>query len=194
MVSSKDSYHLFQRPDNLCRLCGLCCRVATTQYPSEKVVTMAEKGDQGAIDFLSAFEPYNSIDEARQVSAETVDNIIQRLKEDGNYKEDQITFYRCRYLDDNNLCTRYQDRYTLCRHFPASPWAIVPPGCGYEGWLFTKREDIKQKIRKVKEELLELQLLKSKTKSADILIKISAVEKKMLHSIELYKKYGSENW
>ena len=57
-----------------------------------------------------------------------------------------------------------------------------------------KREEVKQKIRKVKEDLLELDLLKKKTKSPEILQKIDTVEKKMLRSIEVHKNHGSENW
>lgn len=193
-MDNYEKNYLSQRPDDLCRKCGLCCRVATTTTPYKKLLEMKEEGDQGAIDFLSVFVPYESIDAAREVSAETVDNIIKCLSIDGNYKESDMTFYKCKFLDDNNLCTRYENRLLLCKHFPASPWAIVPPGCGYEGWLFMKREEAKQKIRKIKEELLELQLLKKKTNSLDIQLKIASVEKKMQNTVELFKKYGSENW
>ena len=193
-MDNYEKNYLSQRPDNLCIKCGLCCRVATTTTPYKKLLEMREQGDQGAIDFLSVFEPYESIEAAREVSAETVDNIIKCLSIDGNYNESETTFYKCKFLDDNNLCTRYEDRLLLCKHFPASPWAIVPPGCGYEGWLFMKREEAKQKIRKIKEELLELELLKNKTNSLDIQLKIASVEKKMQSTIEMFKKYGSENW
>ena len=193
-MDNYEKNYLSKRPENLCRLCGLCCRVATTSIPYEKLKQMRDEGDQGAIDFLSVFEPYPSIEDARKVSQETVDNVIEELKADENYNEEEMTFYKCKYLDDNNLCTRYEDRLLLCKHFPASPWAIVPPGCGYEGWLFMKREEVKQKIRKVKEDLLELDLLKKKTKSPEILQKIDTVEKKMLRSIEVHKNHGSENW
>ncbi len=193
-MDNYEKNYLSKRPENLCRMCGLCCRVATTTTPYKKLKEMAAAGDKGAIDFLSVFEPYPSIDAARNVSAETVDNVIKNLKEDGNYYEEDMTFYKCKYLGDDNLCQRYNNRLLLCKHFPASPWAIVPPGCGYEGWLFMKREETKQKIRKVKEELLELQLLKKKAFSPDIQLKISAVEKKMLNTIDIHKKHGSENW
>lgn len=193
-MDNYEKNYLSQRPDDLCRKCGLCCRVATTSTPYKKLLEMCEQGDKGAIDFLSVFVPYESIEAAREVSALTVDNIINGLKEDGNYVEEDMTFYKCKYLDDDNLCTRYDTRLALCKHFPSSAWAIVPPGCGYEGWLFMKREEAKQKIRKIKEELLELQLLKKKAVDADIQLKIAAVEKKMLANIELFKKHGSENW
>lgn len=193
-MDNYEKNYLSQRPQELCKMCGLCCRVVTTTIPYLKLKEMCEQGDKGAIDFLSIFEPYPSIEDARKVSAETVDNIINGLKMDDNYVEADMTFYKCKYIRDDNLCGNYEARPLLCKHFPASPWAIVPPGCGFEGWLFMKREEAKQKIRKVKEELLELQLLKAKTNSPELLIKIASVEKKMHESIEMYKKHGSDNW
>ena len=175
-------------------MCGKCCRVVTAPLPYEKLKELAANGDQGAIDFLSIFEPYKSVYEARKVDEGIVDNIINRLKEDGNYVEKDMTFYRCKYLQADNLCANYENRPTLCRYFPSSPWAIVPPGCGFEGWLFWKREEDKQKIRRAKEELLELELLAKRTKDPDTLKKIAAVEHKIQKNIDLYKKYGSENW
>ena len=193
-MDNYEKKYLSRRPQELCKMCGRCCKVATTTVPYETIKKMKDEGDKGATDFLYVFEPYPSIDAARKVSADIVDNIINGLKEDGNYKEDEMTFYHCRFLQDDNLCGNYEERPLLCKHFPASPWAIVPPGCGYEGWLFMMREEIKQKIRKTKEELIELKLLRTKTNSPEMLSKIDAVEKKMLQSIEIYKKHGSENW
>lgn len=193
-MDSYEKNYLSSRPENLCHMCGLCCRVATTTIPYNKILELVKQDDEGAKDFLELFEPYPSIEDARKVSAAVVDNIINGLKEDGNYNENEMTFYKCRYLKDDNLCSRYETRVLLCKHFPASPWAIVPPGCGYEGWLFIKREEVKQKIRKIKEELIELELLKKKTKSQELLAKIDTVINKMHHSIDLYKKHGSENW
>ena len=190
-MDNYEKNYLSKRPQELCRMCGKCCRVVTTTTPYKELKASKE---QGAIDFLSIFEPYPSIEAAREVDAGIVDNIIEGLKEDGNYDEKNMTFYHCKYLQDDNLCGRYEDRLTLCKHFPSTPWAIVPPGCGYEGWLFLKREEIKQKIRKVKEELIELQLLKTKVKDEATLEKIKAVEEKMHNSINIYKKYGSEDW
>ncbi len=193
-MDNYEKNYLSKRPEGLCKMCGLCCRVATTTVPYETLQKMQLEGDKGATDFLSIFEPYPSIDAARKVSEKTVENVIEMLKEDNNYNENNITFYKCKYLFDDNTCSRYEDRLLLCKHFPASPWAIVPPGCGYEGWLFLKREEEKQRIRKVKEELLELQLLKNKTTSTEMLLKIAAVEAKMHVTIDMYRKHGSDNW
>ena len=59
---------------------------------------------------------------------------------------------------------------------------------------FWQREEIKQKVRRYKEELLELALLRKKTKDVETVNKILAVEQKIKKNIDMYKKYGSENW
>lgn len=193
-MSSYEENYLAKRPQHLCHMCGKCCRVVTTSIPYAELKQMEQDGDKGAVDFLSLFVPYDSIESARNVDAGVVDNIINRLKSDGSFDENEITFYGCKYLQDNNLCSRYETRLDLCKHCPSTPWAIVPPGCGFEGWLFWQREEIKQKIRKSKEELLELKLLRMRTKDENTLQKIDIVEHKIQRGIDFYKKYGSENW
>ena len=194
MTSYEESY-LNIRPQSLCHMCGKCCRVVTTPTPYNKLKRMAFQGDEGAKDFLSIFVPYESIEAAREVDSGVVDNILNLLKADNpDLKEDEMTFYYCKYLQDDNKCSNYENRPALCRHFPSTPWAIVPPGCGFEGWLFGKREEDKERVRHAKEELLELELLKSKYDEPKILNKISSVEAKLHRTIDFYKKYGSENW
>lgn len=193
-MSSYEENYLAKRPQHLCHMCGKCCRVVTTSLSYAELKQMEQDGDKGAVDFLSLFVPYDSIEAARNVDAGVVDNIINRLKSDGSFDENEITFYGCKYLQDNNLCSRYETRLDLCKHCPSTPWSIVPPGCGFEGWLFWQREEIKQKIRKSKEELLELKLLRMRTKDENTLQKINIVEHKIQRGIDFYKKYGSENW
>ena len=193
-MNSYEENYLAKRPQHLCHMCGKCCRVVTTSTPYSQLQKMAKDGDKGAIDFLTLFEPYDSIESARKIDKDTVDNIINRLEIDGKFDEKEITFYGCKYLQDNNLCSRYETRLDLCKHCPSTPWSIVPPGCGFEGWLFWQREEIKQKIRKSKEELLELKLLRMRTKDENTLQKINIVEHKIQRGIDFYKKYGSENW
>ena len=193
-MSSYEENYLAKRPQHLCHMCGKCCRVVTTSLSYPELKQMEQDGDKGAVDFLSLFVPYDSIESARNVDAGVVDNIINRLKSDGSFDEKEITFYGCKYLQDNNLCSRYETRLDLCKHCPSTPWSIVPPGCGFEGWLFWQREEIKQKIRKSKEELLELKLLRMRTKNENTLQKINIVEHKIQRGIDFYKKYGSENW
>lgn len=193
MVSYEESY-LDKRPQHLCHMCGRCCRVVTTTRTYDELKSMADAGDQGSIDFLKIFEPYSSLQEAREVDAGVVDNVIQRSCVEGNLDKESLTFYKCKYLLSDNKCSIYEERPALCRHCPSTPWAVVPPGCGFEAWLFLKREEAKQKIRKAKEDLLELKLLRTKMKKPEDLQKIDAVVHKIYGMIESYKKYGSENW
>lgn len=193
MTSYEENY-LDKRPQSLCKMCGKCCRVVTTSTPYSKLKELADNGDEGAIDFLSIFVPYESIEAAKAVDEGVVNNIINMLSMDGRYNEEETSFYYCKYLRDDNMCSNYENRLTLCKHFPSTPWAIVPPGCGFEGWLFLKREEDKQRVRKAKEELLELQLLRKRTTNEETLKKISIVEQKLQKNIDYHKKHGSENW
>lgn len=194
-MGSYEENYLAKRPQSLCKMCGKCCRVVTTSIPYEKLKLMVKQGDKGAADFLSIFVPYSSIEKAREVDASIVDNIINSLKQDGEFNEDEkMTFYYCKYLQDDNMCSNYEKRPELCRYFPSTPWAIVPPQCGFEGWLFLKREEEKCKVRHAKEELLELKLLRKRTTNEETLKKIAIVEQKIQRNIDLYKKYGSDNW
>lgn len=185
---------LINRPQRLCNMCGKCCRLAVTSKTHQELCSLAESGDEGAIDFLKIFEPYPSFQSALDAAKDTVENIIDGLSEDGNYAEDKITFYKCRYIQEDNLCAIYKDRPELCDRFPSSPWAIVPPGCGFEGWLFQKREEKKQQIRKQKENLLSLEDLLRGLEDPEKIQRINETIQKTRDIIECFAKYGSENW
>lgn len=194
-MGSYEENYLKKRPQSLCKMCGKCCRVVTnTKYTYSEIKQMAKEDNDFAKDFLKIFEPYPSIDAAKSVDAGTVENIIEHLKMDEKFNEKELTFYKCKYLLENNMCSIYEERPTLCIHCPSSGWVVVPPGCGFEGWLFLKREEDRQKVRRAKEELLELKLLKKKTKDEKLLFKIESVEKKLLNTIDLFKNYGSADW
>ena len=66
-MGNYEENYLAKRPQSLCHMCGKCCRVVTTSTPYNILIKMAEDGDAGAIDFLSLFEPYNSIEDATTV-------------------------------------------------------------------------------------------------------------------------------
>lgn len=182
-------------PQGLCKKCGKCCRVvANNNYSYRQLQNMADDGNEYAKDFIKLFEPYPSIDAAREVDSAVVDNIIARLKADGMYDENDITFYHCRYITEDNLCSIYEERPTLCKQCPSSGWVITPPGCGFESWLFIKREEDMQRVRRAKEELLDLRVMKNSTKDENIIRKIETVEKKIDKTINMYSKYGSYKW
>ena len=194
-MNGHDVSFIEERPQSLCKMCGKCCRVVTnTKYTYDEIVSMANEGNEYAKDFVKLFEPYPSIDAAREVDNEVVDNILKRLESSGEADVNIVTFYRCKYLLDNNMCSIYEERPTLCRLCPSSGWVVTPPGCGFESWLFLKREEDMERVRKYKEELLELSIIKRKTQDEKILQKIDSVEKKLQSTIELFAEHGSKNW
>lgn len=189
---------LESRPQRLCHMCGRCCRMSTTPITYEEMQVMAAQGDKGAKDFLELFIPYESIEEARLVDARIVDNIVNALNNSNiygdAYNEKVLKFYRCRHILDNNLCGIYQNRKELCDRFPSSPWAVIPPGCGFEGWIFQKREELKQKIRKQKENILFAQTLLAEATTPEQKERINTTIENIKNTISLYAKYGSEDW
>lgn len=178
------------RPQRLCLMCAKCCRISTTYIDYKDLLELVDNGDEGARDFLDIFEPYPSIDAARKVHPDVVDNILAN----SNKTAEEITFYRCKYILDNNLCGRYENRPELCMRFPATPWAVVPPGCGYEGWLFKSREELKQNIRRQKEILLEFESALKNGQTPEMAVKLEEAIKKINDIIKAYAKYGAEDW
>lgn len=178
------------RPQSLCKMCGKCCRVATTQDTYEEILEKVKNGDSYAKDFLSIFVPFKSIEEARKESAETVDNILKRTSQ----KPENITFYKCKYIRDDNKCGDYEHRPLLCILSPHSPWSIVPPNCGFQGWLDEQKEIKIKEIKHQKDNLKELnELLKIATTQNQI-DEINKRIEKTEEIIAYYKKYGSEEW
>ena len=174
-------------------MCGKCCRLATTYVPYSDLLKMAQENDEGAKEFLRVFEPYLSIQAAKDAHPEIVENILGTLR-NSDSDINQTTFYKCKYIQDNNLCGIYENRPELCERFPTSPWSVVPPGCGYEGYMFQCREEIKQDIRKHKETLLEFEAELKTEQSQERKLKLESAIEKIKSIISHYVKYGSENW
>ena len=181
------------RPQELCLMCGRCCRVATTPKLHKDLVKLAEDGDESAKEFLTLFEPYSSIEDARKVDAKIVDNILKVIESAGE-DINKVTFYRCKYIMDNNLCGRYKDRLDICKRFPSTMYAVVPPGCGFEGWLFQKKEEIKKKVRQYKEIRLELEVGLKMSQDVEIIKRNEEAIRKIDNIIERYAKYGAKDW
>ena len=185
--------YIKSRPQRLCLMCGKCCRVATTSVPYAELIELAKGGDESAKDFLRIFEPYSSPEDAKKIEPDIVDNIFNMLSKDGD-NGDKITFYKCKYIREDNLCGIYQDRPELCERFPTSMFAVIPPGCGYEGWAFKSREELKNKIRKLKELRLELESDSRISDDEAILKRNDEAIKKIDGIVMHYSKYGSKDW
>ncbi|HNW25619.1 MAG TPA: YkgJ family cysteine cluster protein [Candidatus Gastranaerophilaceae bacterium] len=183
------------RPQELCNMCGKCCRVATSSLSFQELKSLVRQGDEYAKDFLNIFEPYQSIQDAKNVCQKTVENILSKLNsEKEDFDEKEATFYRCRYIKDDNLCGIYEKRPELCKRFPSNPWVVVPPGCGYEGWLFKKREEKKQYIRKLKEDILSYEIILKGDLPESERENILKILEKINDIIEIYSKYGAKDW
>ncbi|MEB3287742.1 MAG: YkgJ family cysteine cluster protein [Vampirovibrionales bacterium] len=139
-------------PD-LCHKCGRCCKSATTYHNHEKLTALAEGGDQEAIDFLEIFEPYDSLEDARQVVPDQVEQVMHVIAHRDDMDENNVTFYHCRYVTPEGLCGIYERRPRCCREAPGHGWSVMPPGCGFEGWQFEQREKQKRMIRDLKTSL-----------------------------------------
>src|SRR5574344_66181 len=122
------------RPD-LCKKCGKCCKVVVAKYSYHDLLKQKENGDFFAHDFLRIFEPYETIEEAKKADSEVVENILK------NYNENfSPTFYRCKFLKEDNTCLNYKNRPLLCKLAPNSAWGVFPPNCGYQSWIFEKKK------------------------------------------------------
>lgn len=176
----------------LCRMCGRCCRLSTTSKTYSELLELVEAGEQSAIDFLDIFEPIKTIEEAKKIDKAIVENIIHQL-ENENLPTDNLTFYTCKYIGEDNKCSKYLERKELCKVFP-KPWAVAPPNCGFEGWQFVKRETHKQKVRLLKEELLDMETQFKKAKSNTQRKKIERVIQKIKETLELYAQRGPIDW
>ena len=110
-----------------CTGCAMCCKLACSEFSPEELKTKAQNGDNFANQFLSVFIPYNSKEEARKIYPE----YIELLEENG---ENEVYFYHCPKLTEDNRCSDYENRPQICRDFPDNPLSILPKSCGYKEW------------------------------------------------------------
>lgn len=129
---SKEVYRKFQeilayRENFHCAGCATCCNLACSEFSPEELRQKAENGDNFAKQFTSIFIPYDSKEEARKIYPE----YIQMLEDN---KEDDVYFYHCPKLTEDNRCSDYENRPQICRDFPDNPLSILPNSCGYKKW------------------------------------------------------------
>jgi Fe-S-cluster containining protein len=183
-----------ERPD-LCHKCGKCCRSATTYHSYSELQKMVEEGEQEAIDFLEIFQPFASIDEARKFVPDQVEQVMRVISDREDMNVDDVTFYHCRYVTEEGLCGIYERRPRCCKDAPYHGWAVMPPGCGFEGWQFDQRESQKADIRKLKEVQFQMEMLSPDgihlpTRNMTLDDLRASIE----DSIKPWKIFGSEYW
>lgn len=113
---------LLKLPQELCNTCGKCCKLATFKggLKHEDVLKLKNSTTEditqveGAKDFLTIFEPYKTIQEAKAIDSDFIDRVLVQLGK----KEGEMDFYYCKFLGENNLCKIHEDRPSLCRMYP----------------------------------------------------------------------------
>ncbi|MCM1004210.1 MAG: hypothetical protein NC408_07710 [Candidatus Gastranaerophilales bacterium] len=158
---------------NFCNHCGLCCKLIPACNGN-----IIRDGFQPVEDFFNPIE----LSAAININEDYV-NKVQNIFP-------QAIFYTCKYLQ-NNRCSK-QNMPEYCKNFPNSALALIPDECGYNGEIFLKSEALKQKIRKLKEEIIhyEAQIL-SNPKEKNSYQKIINSHK---NYIKKYEPFGAQNW
>lgn len=182
-------------PD-LCHKCGKCCRSATTYNSHEKLLEMVAKGEKEAIDFLEVFEPYRSVEDARLVIPEQVEQVLKVVDARSDMDVKDITFYHCRYVTSEGLCGIYERRPRCCREAPGNGWSVMPPGCGFEGWQFEQREMHKRMIRDLKTSAYIMEQMSPDGVHHPVRPETTLDDLRAMvnEKIKPWKQYGAEFW
>jgi len=183
-----------EKPD-LCHKCGKCCRSATTYHTYETLQQMVKDGHKEATDFLEVFEPFPSIEEARKAVPDQVDQVLQQIEGRQDMRVEDVTFYHCRYVSEEGLCTIYERRPNCCRVAPQHGWDMMPPGCGFEGWQFLQREKHKSDIRRLKEVQYRMEILSDDgVTTPSGTMTLDELRSVVSEAIQPWLRYGSDLW
>jgi len=145
----------FGIPKPKCCSSGDCCKGVSPSTPYHRLIQRAATGDEFARNFLSIMVPYASHDEARQVVSGVVDKTLEACRKlpDFENNEEDVVFYHCRYLRQDNKCGIHEDRPQFCRDYPDTPFVVMSPNCAYVPW----GKACKQKYFDLKDNLESLQ-------------------------------------
>jgi Fe-S-cluster containining protein len=139
-----------KRPEFACTGTGTCCQAATSIQPWNKIHKASY--DQTLRDFFNIFIPYEDHTYVQKQYPEAYNACLEILKTRDNITINDLYFYRCRFIKPPNFCTIYEDRPTLCRNFPESPFDSIPSTCGYYSWA----QECKKKYFTLQRELRKL--------------------------------------
>lgn len=144
-------------PQNQCDQSGECCRGAAQIRPWERLIQQAAQGSPTSRAFLNQYVPYPDYEAALQAAPDAVHASVEIALSRGESPED-LVFYHCVYLKDENQCQIYEDRPTLCRDFPESPFGAIPKCCGY----YPAKKNCLEKGNILRRQLAELKALKAR--------------------------------
>lgn len=181
-------------PQYLCRTCGRCCKSITTAHTPEELKKMTAENQEEARVFIDIFKKYESIEDAKKVVPEQIEQVLQILSEKEGFNESETAFYYCPHIMDNGLCGIYEKRPNCCKRAPNHGWSAMPPGCGFEGWQFEQKEYQKKLIRTLKEYLFISESISTDGKVPGKDMKIDELKKIIDEKIEPWKRFGAEYW
>lgn len=181
-------------PQYLCRTCGRCCKSIATSYKYDYLKQLSEEGEEEADVFINIFKKFDSIDDAKKVVPEQIEQILSIYADSGEKKPEEIDFYYCPHIKDNGLCGIYEKRPDCCRRAPNHGWSAMPPGCGFEGWQFEQREYHKQLVRSLKEFLYRSEMTSPDGKVPGKDMTLDELRASLEKKFSSWKKFGSEFW
>lgn len=144
----EEKFHI--KKEGYCKRTATCCRSATSYQPWKKI-HIASK-DQNLKDFFNIFIPYESHETVKNIFPEAYEACIDVVKERKDINLKDVYFYYCRFFQPPNICPIYEDRPSLCRNFPESPFDAIPRTCGYYEW----GRQCKKNYFKITQELAQL--------------------------------------
>ena len=98
-----------------------------------------------------------------------------------------------KYIHDNK-CSIHATRPDCCRRAPRNGWSLFPPDCGFKGWQFQHKEKVKASVRKLKEYLLELELLPDDYVLKERNKTVKEMKDFIKEKIAPWRKYGADLW
>jgi len=125
---------------------------------------------------------------------EQIDQVLKVVSYRPDMDINNLTFYYCPHIGDDNLCMIYETRPNCCRRAPRHGWSLMPPGCGFEGWQFEQREKHKKMIRSVKEHLYTIEKLSKDGKVPGRDITVEELKKTVEEKIKPWERFGSMFW
>lgn len=165
---------------NFCNHCGTCCKLIPANI--EKQLLYRDGIQTLDEDFISLLEPL-TLEEACNINESYVNKVHSLFSE--------ANFYKCKNLSQDNLCISL-DKHDFCKTFPCDALALIPDECGYYGEIFIKHEELKQKVRKYKEEIIYYEsMIASGCKEEKVYLKIIDSLNKF---IEKYIPFGANDW
>lgn len=150
--------------NSYCKKCGQCCRNIVINKNTKKLCR------DGIQDLPDGFE----------------DMLIFQKS------DDMYNYYSCKYLQDD-LCTN-PVKPNICTEYPSNAFAFLQENCGYYGIIFQKREAVKQKVRKLKEEIIHYNALIATTLDKSQKKQYMRIIESHERFISKYAVYNSEEW